>query len=234
VAELLDLPTPAVSTGPAQLDANKSSLVLLVGRKGEGKSVIARNLYRSYPYDKLAIDVNGDADPGPDAEPLRPPLPWSFPVDQDGRPRNLHYRADPKSATYRDDLDRAIGLALFPQDRRSMVWLDEIGEVTTGNTTPPHLRLLLMQSRHHGPASALMCGPRPMNIDPLCVSQADRIYIFDLPNPADRQRLAENMGYPPARLNAELEETLRRGRFWHLVYDAETHTMYRMPPVPEG
>lgn len=219
-------------SGPGQLDANDSSLILLVGRKKSGKSVIARNLYASYPYDKLAIDVNGDAEPGDDAEPLRAPLPLQFPADQDGRPRNLHYRADPRSATYRDDLDRAIGLVLFPQERRAMVWLDEIGEVTTGNTTPPNLRLLLMQSRHHGPASALMCGPRPMNIDPLAVSQADRIYIFDLPNPADRQRLAENMGYPAARLNAELEETLRRGRFWHLLYDAETHRMFRMPPVP--
>lgn len=220
--------------GPPELDASRSSIILLVGRKGEGKSVIARNLYRSYPFDKVAVDVNGDADPGPDAEPLRAPLPLAFPVDQDGRPRNLHYRADPKSPTYRDDLDRVIGLGLFPANRRSMVWLDEIGEVTTGNMTPPHLRLLLMQSRHYGPASALLCGPRPMNIDPLCVSQSDRIYIFDLPNPADRVRLAENMGYPPARLHAELEETLRRGQYWHLVYDVRTHTMYRMPPVPES
>jgi len=222
-----------VSAGPALLDPTLSSLILLVGRKGSGKSVIARNLYRSYPFDKLAVDVNGDAEPGPDAELIRAPLP-RFPIGEDGRPRNLHYRADPGSATYRDDLDRAIGMALYPADLLCMVWLDEIGEVTTGNTTPPHLRRLLMQSRHHGPCSALMCGPRPKDINPLCVSQADRIYIFDLPNPMDRQRLAENMGYPPARLNAELEETLRRGKFWHLMYDAATHTMFRMPPVPEG
>lgn len=222
-----------MSAGPALLDPTQSSLILLVGRKGSGKSVIARNLYRSYPFDKLAIDVNGDAEPGVDAELIRAPLP-RFPIDADGRARNLHYRVDPGSATYRDDLDRAIGMALYPADLPCMVWLDEIGEVTTGNTTPPHLRRLLMQSRHHGPCSALMCGPRPKDINPLCVSQADRIYIFDLPNPMDRQRLAENMGYPPARLNAELEETLRRGKYWHLMYDAAAHTMFRMPPVPEG
>lgn len=229
--------TGAVDDELPTLDPDRdSTLILLVGRKGSGKSVAARELYRSWDQDKLVIDVNGDADPGPDAQRIQVPLPSKFPAGAgplvNEPAKSLHFRADPGAPTYRDDLDRAIGLALYPQDLPVLVWIDEIGEVCKGaNSTPPNLRRLLMQSRHYR-ASALMCGPRPMNIDPLAISQADLIYIFDVPNPRDRDRLAENMGYPPRRLAAELEETRRRGKYWFLLWDANAGVPYRMPPIP--
>lgn len=223
---------------PSELDPRRATLILLVGRKGSGKSVAARLLYSSYPFDKLAIDVNGDAEPGPDAVRLTGQLPSKFPTSDDGAPRNLHYLADPGSATYRDDLDRAVALGLFPQDRYCLVWIDETGEVTTGHATPAHLRRLLMGARHYN-CSALMCCPRPLNIDPLCISQADRIYIYDVPNPRDRDNLAGHMGYPIRRLNDALDEAREINarepaaqRFWHLVWDTRLHRMFLMPPVP--
>jgi hypothetical protein len=212
-----------------------STLILFVGRKGSGKSTAAREVYRSWPHDKLTIDVNGDAEPGDDAERIRVPLPARFPGPSsslvDDKPRNLHYRADPGSATYRDDLDRALAMALYPQDRPVLVWVDEIGEVSRVGQTGPHLRRMLMQSRHHR-SSALMCGPRPMNIDPMCIGQADLIYVYDVPNPRDRLRLAENMGYPAARLAKELDETRRRGPYWYMLWDAKAARLWRCPPMP--
>lgn len=224
--------TAAAVDGPPPLDPTGSNIILLVGKKGSGKSYAAERLYADYPFSKLVLDISGDAMPA-GAEPITE-IPSKLPEGEDGRPVNLRYVPDPGSPTYRDDLDRAVGLALYPKDRPALVWIDEVGEVTKGTSvTPPHFSRLLMQSRHYGPASALLCGPRPMRIDPLCVGQADLIYIYRVPNPADRQRLAEMMGYPPKRLSAELDETTRRGKYWHLLYDGrEDGHMYRMPPIP--
>jgi hypothetical protein len=226
---------------PPQLDPDRSNVVLIVGRKGSGKSVHARQLYESYPYDKLVVDPTGDAEPGPGADEMTPPFPKRFPSDDDGRPRNIHAKVDPRSPTYRDDMDRAVAMGLFPRDQPCMVWVDEVGEIMQANSTPPHVRLALMSSRHYGPMSMIMAGPRPMHISPLSISQSDRIVIYDLPNPKDVERLGENMGYSTARLRRAVDTTEIRNAdarkigdepFWHLVYDRQSKQLWRMPPVP--
>ena len=218
---------------PGVLDPHQNTLVSVFGRKGSGKSTLNRRLYRSWPLDKLCIDVNREADPGPDAEVLRGDLPSKFPGRlDDNKPRNLHYLASPKSDTFREDLDRGVALLLYPQDRPVLGWLGEIGEFTTGNSTGPHLRTLLMQSRHYR-ASALMDGPRPKNIDPMIIAQSDLVGIFDLPNPHDRVRVAETIGWDPKRFSDEVEQTRRRGKFWFLLYEARAHRLWRCPPLPQ-
>jgi hypothetical protein len=225
---------------PVVLDPSKPMIISAWGRKGSGKSTFNRRIYDSWPYDKLCIDVNGDADPGPDAERVNTPLPSRFPAPatptlgaRPQGPRNLHYVADVGSATYRDDLDRAVGLALFPKDQRTLVWCGEVAEfMPHANSADPHMRVLLHQNRHYA-ASVLFDGPRPMNVDPLTIGQSDLIAIYHLPNPKDVQRLAENMGYPPARLYDECQETWRRGKYWFLLWDAPAHKIYRCPPLPQ-
>lgn len=226
---------------PPELDPDRSNVILIAGRKGSGKSVHARLIYDSYPFDKLVVDPTGDAEPGPDADEMTPPFPRKFPVDGDGRPRNLHCKVDPGSATYREDMDKAMAMGLFPRDHPCMVWIDEVGEMMTAHSTPPHMRTALMSSRHYGPLSIIMAGPRPMHISPLSISQADRVVIYDLPNPKDVERLADNMGYAPARLKRAVDETEQRNAdarkigddpFWHLVYDRDSKQLWRMPPVP--
>ena len=217
------------------LDTNRNQIVLAVGRKGSGKSEAVRMFYGWWPdVDKLVIDVNHDADPGPEAKRITDPLPSRLPErDNPKVPLNLHYVADPKSATYRDDLDRAVGLALFPRDRRTVLWVDEIGEVTQTNRTPPNLRQLLMQSRHYS-ASVLMAGPRPRHIDRLCVAQADRILIFNLPLRDDREYIADNACIDRRALEAAHDEARRRGRHWFVMWLAdEPDELYLCPPLPE-
>lgn len=220
------------STGyPMDLDPRVNFICSAFGRKGSGKTTFNRRLYRDYPLAKLCIDVNGEADPGEDAKRIteldtRMPAPAS-----DQPPPNLHYFADPGSLTYREDLDRAVGMAMFPKDDQSLVWAGEIGELTTGNRTGPHLRRLLMQSRHFH-TSALFDGPRPMNIDPLVIAQSDYVAIFDLPNPADRKRVADTISYDPSRFERECECTFRRGEFWHLLWVTKAKHMFRCPPLP--
>jgi hypothetical protein len=215
------------------LDPERSTFMLLVGTKGSGKSHHAAWMYRTWPGNKLVLDVTGDAEAGPDAEELRAPLPPKFPRSDDGRPRNLRIRLDRTSPTYQDDLDRAVRMALYPRDDPVLFWADEVAELGDANTTRPHWSVALWEGRHYR-LSILACGPRPQRINPLVVSQADLVAIYRVPNPRDRQRLAENMGYPPARLEAELAETYRRGPYWHLLYDARPNPpqLYRMPPLP--
>lgn len=227
------------SEHPFRFDHTKPAILSAFGRKGAGKSTFSRLVYDSWPHDKLCIDVNGDADPGPDAERLTLPLPPGYPDRASGLPgspgrgpRNLHYRAHPGSPTYSDDLDRAVGLALFPQPRRVLVWCGEVAEfMPSAQRTGPNMRTLLHQNRHYM-ATALFDGPRPMNVDPLVLAQSDYVAIYHLPNPADRQRIAETIGYPPARFHDECETTFRRGKYWFLFWDAEHHQLYRCPPLP--
>lgn len=222
-----DAPLPRVPP----IDAGRPQLMFVVGRKGSGKSVVARSLFADWPHDKVAVDVNGDADPGPDAVRITAPLPTRMPAPRDdGRPLELHFRADPGDPAYREQLDQAAALALYPQTRPGLVWYDEWGEVSTP-VVGPHCRRLLMQSRHHQ-ASAIMCCPRPQLIDPLSLAQADYVWIFDTPNPRDRDRLAATIGIPPRELAREMDLTRKRGEHWHLRFDARAHELIRCPPMP--
>lgn len=220
---------------PMVLDPTKPLIVSSWGMKGSGKSVLSRWVYTGYPGDKLAIDVNGHAAPGPDAERIRE-LPKRWPTQtllpgERPRRRNLHYVADPGSHTYADDLDRAVGTALFPKDHRVMVWAGEVGELMPNGRPGPHMRRLLQQNRHHR-VSALFDGPRPMFVDPLVLAQSDYVAIFRLPNPKDRSRIAENIGFPPASFDRECHETWRRGKHWFLLWSTEASKLFRCPPLP--
>lgn len=216
------------------LNPDLNQILLVVGRKGSGKSVFAREVFRTWPYiDKFVIDPTGDADPGTDigTVTLRK-LPRELPEPaRRGEFTVTRWIANPSSPTYREDLDRAVGLALYPKHRRVLLWVDEAAEVFPAGRTGPSGRTLLAQSRHWY-ASVIMCTPRPINIDPLCLSQADRVVIYDLPHPRDRERVAAGIGIPPADLARALDDTRGRGPHWYLLYDARAHELYRCPPLP--
>jgi hypothetical protein len=226
---------PVAQTYPwPPIDPTKNQIVLAVGRKGSGKSISARTMFRSWPgSDRVVLDVTGDAHPGADLAPITLPreagaLPR---LDPDRGPQVYRWIPDTRSATYRDDLDRAIGLGLFPKDRPVLIWIDEAGEVFPANRVGPHGRTALHQSRHHN-LSMLLCCPRPMGIDPLCIAQADRVLMYDVPHPADRERLAQNIGISPRTLSTELTTTKKRGPYWYLMYVAAEDQLYRCPPLP--
>lgn len=216
---------------PMNLDPEGNLIASAFGRKGSGKTTWNRRLYQSYPFAKLCIDVNGNADPGPESKRIYS-IERKMPrLEQDKPAPDLHYVADPGSPSYRDDLDRAVGMAMYPTDQLSLVWCGEVGELTTGSRTGPHLRRLLMQSRHYH-TSALFDGPRPMDIDPLVYGQSDYVAVFDLPNPDDRDKLAKTIGFPAQQFRAECDETFRRGEFWHLLWVSASKRLYRCPPLP--
>ncbi len=217
------------------IDPDRNQLILVVGRKGSGKSVFAREVFRAWPgVDKLVIDPTGDADPGADIithHYTGRQLPRELPTVPRGKFAVVRWVADPSAPTYTDDLDRAVQLVLFPKHRRTLLWVDEAGEVFPANRTGPYARTLLHQGRHWQ-ASAVIAGPRPMNLDPLVLAQADRVVMYDVPHPRDRERIAQAIGWPPRELNFELDQTRAAGPHWFLMYDAREHMLYRCPPLP--
>jgi hypothetical protein len=238
-ASRIDLTHPEY---PLRLDpAGSPMIVSSFGMKKSGKSHLNGLIYQSWPGDKLAIDVNGNAYVGPDAQRVTPTpdgqLPKSWPKadrvpGERRKPVNLHYVANPSAATYRDDLDRAVGMALFPQDHRVLLWAGEVGELTPNSKSAPHMRQALMQNRHYN-VFGLFDAPRPMNVDPLILAQSDLVAIFRLPNPDDRKRVADSIGFEPKRFDAECRRCWARGAHWFLLWQVETETLWHVPPLPK-
>jgi hypothetical protein len=219
-----------------EINPDQSTFVFATGKKGSGKSVLVRSMFDDYPYDRLVIDVTGDIarDLTADGIPYTPldpsALPLRFPSGIDeGKPVTAVLVPDMGSPTALDDMDRALGLAL--SRHRTCVWIDEIGVMTNANATPPNLRRALHHGRHVD-LTLLMAGPRPMNIDVLVLAQADYVAVFALPNPKDRARVAEEIGWPPRDFAAEVDDL---GQYEFLWYDARENggrgELYHMPPL---
>jgi hypothetical protein len=226
--------------GPFNPD--KGVFTFATGKKGSGKSYLTRRLVDSYPYDRLIIDVTGSiredfrrerrpfVDLGKDALPLKFPRPVN-----EGERVTAIYCPDMGSKDAITEADRAIGLALA--HGRCLIWIDEIGVVAPVHRTPPNFARVLHHGRHRK-LTVMMAGPRPVAVDPLCLAQADHVFVFDLPNPNDRRRVAEEIGWPPQRFD---EAVHGLGRHEYLWYNAladegqgELLHMPALPPVPRA
>jgi hypothetical protein len=220
-------------------DPDKGVFFFISGRKGSGKSVFARRIFDSYPYDKLVIDPTGDVrknlrDEGVQFVDLQEPMPLRFPhvgtsmeLDEERRPTTAVYVPDMGSAEAEDEMDRALGLVLR-NPGPTAAWVDEIGVLTRNGRTPPNLRRGLHHGRHDQ-LTLIQAGPRPKDIDPLCISQADIVVTFDTPNPMDRKRIAENIGWPPKYFD---EAVFALGEHEYLMFNAFDHTLTHMPKLP--
>ncbi len=221
------------------IDPERGVIVLCVGKKGSGKSIMGLLFFRAYPGDKVVIDVAGDDGPtGADVITIvgkgwwesapggkRKYNPGDLPTDwpehlrkYDDRghplPMILRYVPDPRSDTYLEDMDHIVGLVM--QHGNCAVLVHEIQALAPAGRTPPNMRLLLMHNRHQK-VTGIFCGPRSQTVDVLCINQADLIYTFELQGAADRVRIAENIGW-------EVQDFHRRvraqGPHEHQLYDA--------------
>jgi hypothetical protein len=217
-----------VSELPGGLDPNTPHWITIVGKKHSGKSELASRLWATWPYDRLAIDPTGDAKTGEDVRDVTTPLPDRFPVDVEGKRVSLRFRADPGSPMYADEMDRAVGLAFMHPAKRCLLWVDEMDEVVRVQKVGPFTARALRQSRHRG-LSLILCGPRPLNVDPLAIAQADLVYVFALPNPADRRRVADTIGWAPKEFD---EAVAGLGRFEYLRYSSRDQELLHFPPIP--
>lgn len=238
-----------------QLEPSAAAIITIIGRKGSGKSVLANAFGWVWPYDMGVIDVAGDDGPDPrprehpgthDVHVLRGPvdeLPTSWPeyMRNGKRPMILRYVPDAGSSTELEDMDAITGLVYghSSPERPAMLLVHEIGRVAPAGRTPPHMRRVLNHSRHRA-LTVVACGPRTLTVDPLMISQADLVYTFELHQPADRRRIAENIGWDPSDFDAAVSGL---GRFEHLRHDArepkperegdEDFRLVHLDPLPE-
>lgn len=212
----------------SRVDPTKPTHVVIIGKKGSGKSVLARSYWASWPFDRLVLDVNGDdVPPDPELVKLTVPLPTRWPQTEPEKKRSsLRFKPDMGSETYLDDLDRALGLAYG--HRRTLFLAHEMGELFHVNRLGPFARRALHQGRHAG-LSMVLCGPRPITVDPLVLAQADVVHTFRMPNPDDRRRVADAIGWDPREFD-EANAALKPHHF--LTYDARSGDLLEMPPIP--
>jgi hypothetical protein len=217
------------------MDWQKPAIVSAWGAKGSGKSVLNRVLFRSWDLDGVCIDVNGNAEPGDHAEKITAPLPTRFPegagmLGERRRARLLHFRAHPGDPKYREQLDQAVGVALYPQRKRTALWAGEVGELMPHGRPGPHMYTALMQNRHYN-LTCLFDGPRPVHVHPLTLAQSDLVAVFDLPNPRDRERIADSIGFPPKKFHEACHAAWRTEHAF-LLWDARAKTLYEHEPLP--
>ncbi len=206
-----------------ELDPDRPIIVTCLGRKGSGKSVMGLLLFESYPYDRLVIDVAGDDGPlGDDFVELKgslEELPDRWPEHlrpHEGRRMTIRYVPDLGSPTAINDMDHLVGVAY--RRGRVCILVHEIHQLAPSNKTPPHTKRVYQMSRHRQ-ISFIGCGPRPVTVDPLQLQQSDLVYLFDLPNPDDRKRVAETIGWNPKELDHYVAEL---GNHEFLLFDANT------------
>lgn len=216
--------SPATTTGTfnarGELDPSRGVIVNCWGKKGSGKSVMGLLIFRSYPYDRVVIDVAGDDGPiGPDVIELSgsvDELPDRWPEHQrrERESMTLRYAPDPGSPTYHQDMDAVVGMVMA--HGRCCLLVHEAQDLAPLNQVPPHTRRLLRHNRHRQ-VTAILCGPRPKEADPKVIAQADLVYVFDTPFRADRIRIAETVNWDTDEIDAAVHGL---GRHEYLLYDA--------------
>lgn len=194
------------------LEIGDGRILCAFGKKRSGKSVLARLILESYPGDCAVIAANADDGPFPDPAKGRHllrgdvtslPAKWPEYLREDREPLTLRFELDAGSPTFLEDQDHVIGLVL--RHGHCAVLVHEVGLLAPSNRVPPHMRRLLHANRHRH-VTAILCGPRPVTVDPLVIGQADVVYTFEMPIAADRKRVAETIGWPVPDFEDALDE----------------------------
>lgn len=205
---------------PGEIDPDQQTIVAFIGRKHSGKSKLARFMAADYPYDQVHVDLHGDDRP-PELDVKDSgvveihdiPTRWPEHLRVEGKPLVLYYQPLASSPTLLEDMDAAVGLAW--RHGRCLVIVHEWGRLAIVHRTPPMTMQVLSQGRKRK-VSLFMCMHRPHNIDGLTLVQADVVIATEVPKKADKQRIADDIGWDFDDFNAALEELAPYG---YLQYD---------------
>lgn len=130
---------------------------------------------------------------------------------------------DPADA---DAYDRLYGWVFghFPR----YMWCDEAGLVLPVRGAPRWGNTVMVQGRKRA-IGHLACHTRPREVLVNVIAQAQHVFCFDLPNPDDRQRVAELAGIPPAVLDEAMAGLAPYGFLW---WQQRDRSVTVCPPLP--
>jgi hypothetical protein len=200
------------------IDPKKSEFVIVLGRKGTGKSHFALNTASAWPGKILVIDVTNDV--APELTRMRveyhrvKSVPAKWPMDEEDKPyRVVVWKPDSASTSFYGDVDRAFSLAFSTGS--VMVWVDEVHTCCPQEKflQQPSLRRVLVEGRHRR-VSLLACGPRPVYINRLWLSQSDHVVMFSVPQLDDRRAVVDNLGYDRQHVEAMHAELREHEYLW--------------------
>lgn len=213
---------------PGELDPARQTIITVIGRKGSGKSKLARHIASTYPFDQVVVDLHGEDRPAELAvkdsgvvQVSEAPARWPDHQRVEGKPLVLYLQPDAGSPTLLEDMDAAAGLAY--SHGRCMLLVHEAGELYRVHQTPPMARRALSQGRGRK-VSMLLLAHRPHNLDPMVLVQSDVVICFEVPNPRDRELIANGIGWPPREFDLALAELPTYG---YLLFDRRI-----APPKP--
>lgn len=222
------------------ISMREPKFLVIVGPKGSGKSVLARTFFEQFPGDRAVLDPTGDvaaALPEDFFRDVPPGYRGPFPKRDDERRATIRGQYRRSSRTYHEDMDHFIAMTLEHGRRTKrpvLLWIDEAGRVATRNKTLPH-KLEAQEEGRHAHLFQIDCFPRPSNMEPLLVLQADYVYAFALPSPIDRQRLADLAGVDPRTFDEAMRSMPDYG-YLRIDTRAPINSDRRLvvfPPLPE-
>lgn len=157
--------------------------------------------------------------------------------DPPKRFRKYRYVPNFMATDWLDRSDNVVALAYLVG--HCAVVLDEVGLGAPANRTPRFTRQALHMGRHQR-LSMLMPGPRPADLDPLVLNQADVVTVHGQLHPLDVQRLAKHFGTADRELSSILEslqrferaDSPRDGVGEFLVFFRQNRDLAIYPPLP--
>ncbi len=195
----------------------RDNVSVFFGRKGTGKSELARYFFSILAPMRVVIDVKDD---------LGDKLP-GIPTVQSARDvvRFQTVRVvpvDPDDETFYDELFEILfGLGDV------VVWWDELDAATGPNKIPRNVKIYLVRGRSRR-CGLLGCTTRPANTHPLFLSQADHVFVHKLRHRLDIDALARHLDISSDELSAELDDL---EQFGFLHYDVAAGELVASDPV---
>jgi hypothetical protein len=205
--------------------------IVVVGRKGTGKTELAWQLWESWDGDRVLVDFTADVGkdhPDPHTHDLEDvPSRWPEHLKEDDETRlSLRYVPDTGDPYWRDEVDRLLGLCY--SQGNVLIWIDDAGQCLAVGKVGPNGQRILQFGRHQD-IWLLLTMPRPKTIETLALSQADVIYCFDLPSRFDRQRVADNVGWDTRDVDQANSELADHG---YMRAHVAAHELAIFPPLP--